>query len=134
MELHSPIEPPVANPCIEPEAILKARKVVREVYVDDKIKEYILDIVFASRSPQSALEELSELIEYGASPRASIYLTMAAKAHAFLRGRGYVTPEDIKSVAMDILRHRIIVSYEAEAEEVTPEDIVQKILDHVEVP
>ena len=120
---------------ISPDDIVRARHVVHEIYVDDKIKEYILNVVFASRNPQSSgLDELTELIEYGASPRASIYLNTAAKAHAFIRGRGYVTPEDIKSIAMDILRHRIIVSYEAEAEEITPENVVQKILDHVEVP
>ena len=104
-----------------------------EVYVDEKIKQYILDIVFATRSPDSRLD-ISELIAYGASPRASIYLSIAARAHAFLERRAYVTPEDIKAVAMDVLRHRVIITYEAEAEELSSEDIVQRILDNVEVP
>jgi len=120
---------------ISTEDIVRARAVVRQVYVDEKIKDYIVDLVFASRNPEMyGLEDLSDLIEYGSSPRASIYLTVAAKAHAFLRRRGYVTPEDVKAIGMDVLRHRIIVTYEAEAEEVTAEDIVQKIFDHVEVP
>ena len=124
---------PVASPVVSPETILNARKLVTEVYVDEKIKEYILDIVFATRSPDSRLD-ISELIAYGASPRASIYLSIAARAHAFLERRAYVTPEDIKAVAMDVLRHRVIITYEAEAEELSSEDIVQRILDNVEVP
>jgi len=109
--------------------------VVNEIYVDEKIKEYIIDIVFATREPEKyGLEELSRFIEYGASPRASIALNTASKAHAFLRHRGYVTPEDIKSIGPDVLRHRIIVTYEAEAEEITSEDIVRRIFDTVEVP
>jgi MoxR-like ATPase len=120
---------------VRPEAILHAREVVHGIYVDPKIKEYVLDLVFATREPeQSGIPELLPLIAYGASPRASIYLISAAKAHAVLQRRGYVTPEDIKQVAMDILRHRIIVTYEAEAEEVTSADIVRAILNHVEVP
>ncbi len=120
---------------ISPERILDARKVVNEIYIDEKIKEYIIDIVFATREPEKyGLEELSRFIEYGASPRASIALSTASRAHAFLRHRGYVTPEDIKSIGPDVLRHRIIVTYEAEAEEITSEDIVRKIFDTVEVP
>ena len=122
-------------PVVSPESLVRARSVVRQVYVDEKIKDYIVDLVFASRNPEMyGLEDLSDLIEYGSSPRASIYLTTAAKAHAFLRRRGYVTPEDVKAIGMDVLRHRVIVTYEAEAEEITAEDIVQKIFDHVEVP
>ncbi len=126
---------PSAKSVIEPDQILQARKVVRQLYVDDKIKEYILNIVFASRDPEAAgLSDLRQLIAFGASPRASIFLVMAARVHAFLRGRGYVTPEDIKQVAPDILRHRIITSYEAEAENITSADLLQRILDQVEVP
>jgi MoxR-like ATPase len=126
---------PTAGPAISPEQIIAARSLVNQVYVDEKIKDYIVDIVFASRQPEDyGLEELRGLIEYGASPRASIYLTIASRAHAFLRRRGYVTPEDVKSIGMDVLRHRIIVTYEAEAEEITPEQIVQKIFDQIEVP
>jgi MoxR-like ATPase len=126
--------PPV-HPVISPEAIVRARGVVSQIYVDEKIKDYVLDIVFATRQPEEFdLTNLIPLIAYGASPRATIYLITTAKAHAFLHGRGYVTPEDIKQVAMDVLRHRIIVTYEAEAEELTSEDVVRKILDQVEVP
>ena len=126
--------PPV-NPVISPQAIVRARGVVSEIYVDEKIKDYVLDIVFATREPEEFdLADLQPLIAYGASPRATIYLITTAKAHAFLHGRGYVTPEDIKQVAMDVLRHRIIVTYEAEAEELTSEDVVKRILDQVEVP
>jgi MoxR-like ATPase len=122
--------------CVTPvKKITAARDIVNEIYIDPKVEEYIINIVFASREPgKGGLEELSGLIEYGASPRATIFLVQAARAHAFIRGRGYVTPEDIKSIGMDILRHRIIVTYEAEAENITPEDIVQKIFDNVEVP
>jgi MoxR-like ATPase len=126
---------PAAKSVITPDRIIAARSTINMVYVDEKIKDYIVDIVFASRQPEEyGLGDLKGLIEYGASPRASIYLTVAARAHAFLRRRGYVTPEDVKSIGMDVLRHRIIVTYEAEAEEITPEDIVQKIFDTVEVP
>jgi MoxR-like ATPase len=126
--------PPV-HPVISPEAIVRARGVVSQIYVDEKIKDYVLDIVFATREPEEFdLTNLKPLIAYGASPRATIYLITTAKAHAFLHGRGYVTPEDIKQVAIDVLRHRIIVTYEAEAEELTSEDVVRKILDQVEVP
>ncbi len=123
------------NPVVGPEEIIRARKVVDEVYMDEKIEKYIIDIVFATREPKNyKLEELTNLIQYGASPRASIYLTIAAKAYAFIQGRGYVTPQDVKSIAPDVLRHRIIVTYEAEAEEKTAEDIIKKIFDEIEVP
>jgi MoxR-like ATPase len=126
---------PEVSPVITPQQILDARKVVNEVYMDDKIKDYIIDVVFATREPSRyGMDEMERFIEYGASPRASISLTSAAKAHAFLRHRGYVTPEDIKSIGPDILRHRIVVTYEAEAEELTSEDVVRQIFDTVEVP
>ena len=120
---------------VKPEEIIKARKVVDEVYMDEKIERYILDIVFATRNPAAyKLPELKPLIQYGASPRASIYLTVASKAHAFIQGRGYVTPHDVKSIGPDVLRHRVIASYEAEAEEKTSDDIVKRIFDEIEVP
>ncbi|MDP8254533.1 MAG: MoxR family ATPase [Candidatus Alcyoniella australis] len=120
---------------ITPQRLMAAREVVNQVYVDEKVTGYILDIVFASRDPEGyGIADAAQLIEYGASPRASIYLTQAARAHAFLRHRGYVTPEDVKAVAHDILRHRIIVSYEAEAEQIDSERIIEMIFDHVEVP
>jgi len=123
------------QPVVTPEEILRARRAVTEVYIDEKVEHYIIDLVFATRKPgQYGMEDLEELINWGASPRASIYLTTAAKAQAFLQRRGYVTPEDVRSVALDVLRHRIIVSYEAEAEDVTPEEIVRRILNKVEVP
>jgi len=120
---------------IKPQDIIRARGVVDEIYLDEKIEKYILDIVFATRDPKKYhLDELMDLIRYGASPRASIYLTLAAKAYAFIQGRGYVTPQDVKSIGPDVLRHRVIVSYEAEAEEKTSEDIIKRIFDEVEVP
>ncbi|MCK5580958.1 MAG: MoxR family ATPase [Candidatus Omnitrophica bacterium] len=123
------------NAIVKPEDIIRARGVVDEVYMDEKIEKYIVDIVEATRNPQDyGLEGLKGLIQYGASPRATINLAIASKAYAFLQGRGYVTPQDIKSIGMDVLRHRVIVSYEAEAEEKTSEDIVKKIFDEVEVP
>ncbi len=126
--------PPV-QPIVTPEQILHAREVARGIYVDPKVQEYVLDLVFATREPeQHGLDDLRLLIDYGASPRATIYLITAAKAHAFLQGRGYVTPEDVKQVATDVLQHRVIVTYEAEAEEITAADVVQQILDQVEVP
>ncbi len=126
---------PEVKPVVTPERILEARKVVSEIYLDSKIKDYIIDIIFASREPgKYGLAELERFIEYGASPRASIALNQAAKAHAFMRHRGYVTPEDIKSIGPDVLRHRIAVTYEAEAEEFSSEDVVRKIFDTVEVP
>jgi MoxR-like ATPase len=126
---------PEVKPIIDPGRILKARRVVQQIYVDEKIKEYILDLIFATRYPEeNGLADLRPLISFGASPRASIYLVVAARAHAFLKGRGYVTPEDIKQIAPDVLRHRLIISYEAEAENITSADLVQRILDQVEVP
>jgi MoxR-like ATPase len=115
--------------------ILKARKLVEQIYVDEKMQNYIIDLVFATREPERAgLKDLKELIAYGASPRATIYLTLAAKALAFLSGRGFITPEDVKTVGPDVLRHRIIVTYEAEAEQLSSEDIVKSVFDGVEVP
>ncbi|MBF8278196.1 MAG: hypothetical protein HW390_3269 [Candidatus Brocadiaceae bacterium] len=122
------------NPVITPKDILRLRSIVDEIYIDDKIKNYIVDIVFASRDPKAYNLKLEEFIEYGASPRATIFLALAAKAHAFIKGRGFVTPQDVKSIGMDVLRHRVIVTYEAEAEEITSENVVQKIFDTVEVP
>ena len=118
-----------------PDKILKARSVVDNIYVDEKIKNYIVNLVFATRDPKAAgLEKLASYIAYGASPRATIFLTQAAKAYAFLNGRGYVTPEDIKAIGLDVLRHRVLLSYEAEAENVSSDDIVQQIFDGVDVP
>ena len=123
------------SPVIDPADIIRARSVVDEIYMDEKIEKYILDIVFATRDPKKyKLDELSGLIQYGASPRASIYLTVASKAYAFIQGRGYVTPQDVKSIGQDVLRHRVIISYEAEAEEKTSENIIKKIFDEIEVP
>ena len=128
-------EVPPVSPVVTPEDILRARGVVQSVYVDDKVKEYVLDLVMATRNPgQNGLASLGPLIAYGASPRASIYMVTAARARAFLQGRGYVSPEDIKHIAADILRHRIIPTYEAEADEISSSDIVDEILDHVAVP
>jgi len=120
---------------VKAQDIIRARGVVDEIYMDEKIEKYILDIIFATRTPDRyKLNELKPLIQYGASPRASIYLTVASKAYAFIQGRGYVTPQDVKSIGHDILRHRVIVTYEAEAEEKTSDDIVKKIFDEIEVP
>ncbi len=125
----------IVNAVVTAGDILEARRVVTGIYVDEKVKDYILNVVFATREPaRYGLSELADFIAYGASPRASIYLNLAAKAHAFLKGRGYITPEDIKAIGHDVLRHRIIVTYEAEAEETTADDIVQKIFDTIEVP
>ena len=126
---------PAAEAVISAEDLKKARGVVNQVYVDEKIRDYIVDIVSATRHPKDhGLESLADLIEFGASPRASIFLNLAARAHAFLRHRGFVTPEDIKSIGADVLRHRVILTYEAEAEDLTSEDIVRKLFEHVEVP
>jgi MoxR-like ATPase len=120
---------------ISPEDILKGRELVRKVYIDDALKQYIVNIVFATREPAAfGLAKLTDLIAYGASPRASIYLNLAARANAFMNHRGYVIPEDVKSVGMDVLRHRVILTYEAEAEELSSEDIIQQIFDTVDVP
>jgi MoxR-like ATPase len=128
-------QPMVPNMVIGPAEILKARNAVSEIYMDEKIERYILDIVFATRSPKDyKLANLSQLISYGASPRASIYLALGAKAYAFIKRRGYVIPEDIRAVSLDVLRHRVALTYEAEAEEVTSEQIVQEVLNKIEVP
>ncbi len=126
---------PKPSPVIAPADIIRARAVVEEIYVDPKIEQYVVDIVFATRKPKDfGLDDLVELIAYGASPRASINLIKAAKAHAFLRRRGYVTPEDVRAIGLDVMRHRVILTYEAEAEEVTAEDVVRKVLNRIEVP
>ncbi len=123
------------NAVITPETIIKARNLVKEVYVDEKIQKYILDIVFATRNPKEfGLDELSNLISYGGSPRATINLALGAKAMAFIKRRGYVIPEDVRNICLDVLRHRVAVTYEAEAEEITSEKIIQKILNTIEVP
>ncbi len=123
------------NPVINPADIFRARELVKNVYIDEKIKNYIVNIICATRDPEAyKLKNLKGLIMYGASPRATIYLNIASKAYAFMRGRGYVIPDDIKAIGLDILRHRVIVTYEAEAEEMTSEDIVKKIFDEIEVP
>ncbi len=124
-----------AQPVITPQELIRARDVVKEVYMDEKIEKYIVDIVFATREPeQYGLQEIKPLLNYGASPRATIFLAQAARAHAFLRRRGYVTPEDVRAIGLDVMRHRVILSYEAEAEEVSAEDLVRKVLNRVEVP
>ncbi|MCF8259577.1 MAG: AAA family ATPase [Melioribacteraceae bacterium] len=126
---------PKINPIIKPSDILNGRKLVQEIYVDEKIEKYILDIVFATRNPKEfGMDDLSDLIAYGGSPRATINLALASRAMAFVKRRGYVIPEDVRSVCMDVLRHRIAVTYEAEAEDITSEKIVQEILNKVEVP
>ncbi|MFQ5964976.1 MAG: AAA family ATPase [Candidatus Scalinduaceae bacterium] len=122
------------NAIMSTEDISRLRSIVDQIYIDDKIKDYIVDLVFASREPQKYNLDLDEFIEYGASPRATIYLTIASKAYAFLKGRGYVTPQDVKNIGMDVLRHRIIITYEAEAEEMTSEKVIQNIFDNIEVP
>ncbi len=135
MDRMTGVDLPQIHPVISPHTILRAREIVHNVYVDDKIKEYVLDLVLATRQPgQNGLSELSSLVEFGASPRASIYLIMAARAHAFIKGRGFVTPDDIKELAPDVLRHRIIPTYEAEAENITSDHIVRRILDYTDVP
>lgn len=128
-------ELPKPKVVVTPKEILNARKVVSEIYIDDKLKDYILNIIFATRNPQEYnLKELKSLITYGVSPRASIYMVVASKALAFLNHRGYVIPDDIKSVAYDVLRHRIILSYEAEAEDITSDNVISQILNVIEVP
>ncbi|MFP4379208.1 MAG: AAA family ATPase [Candidatus Sumerlaeia bacterium] len=125
---------PQINPVVDPDTIMRARDTVNQIYMDEKIKNYIVDLVFASRNPAEYKIPAQGLIEFGASPRATIFLAQAARALAFLRHRGHVIPDDVKTVGADILRHRIILSYEAEAEEKTPEDLIQMIFDHVPVP
>ncbi|MCI0538060.1 MAG: MoxR family ATPase [Verrucomicrobiales bacterium] len=125
---------PDVNPVIDPKIILGARQVLNDIYVDEKVKDYIVDLVCSTREPDNYKINVKDDIQMGASPRATIALTLAAKAYAFLRGRGYVTPQDVKSIGMDVLRHRVTVTYEAEAEEKTSETVVQKIFDELPVP
>ncbi|MCX7006866.1 MAG: AAA family ATPase [Kiritimatiellaeota bacterium] len=124
----------VVSPVVSPDAISRAQQVVNEIYMDDKIKDYILSIVFATREPEKYKLAIKDYLRYGASPRATIYLAVASRAQAFLQGRGYVTPQDVKTIAPDVLRHRIIVSYEAEAEELTTDDLIGRILSELPVP
>jgi len=129
------VDLPSVKPIIDPEQILHAREIVKQVYIDDKIKNYVLNLVLTTRNPgNNGLGDLRPFIAFGASPRAGINLILSARAHAFIKGRGFVTPEDIKQVAPDVLRHRVITTYEAEAENVTSADIVQRILDYTDVP
>jgi MoxR-like ATPase len=125
---------PTTTAVVDPKDILKARQVINEIYVDDKVKDYIVDLVCATREPDKYKIAVREFIQLGASPRATIALTLAAKAFAFLKGRGYVTPQDVKSIGMDVLRHRVAITYEAEAEEKTSETVIQKIFDELPVP
>ena len=135
MEMVSSNRQVTVRKVVDPARIKKARETVRMVYVDEKIKDYIVDIVLASRNPEEyKIKDLKNLIAFGASPRASIYLAEASRAYAFISGRGYVTPEDVKNIAMDVLRHRIILTYEAEAENISSEDIVKRLLLEIEVP
>jgi MoxR-like ATPase len=128
-------ELPRLTPVVTPEQLLRAQRVVSDIYIDPKVKDYIVSIVLATRdAPSAGLSEMAGYIEYGASPRATIYLNLAARAHAFLRHRGFVTPEDVKAVAYDVLRHRVSLTYEAEAENLTPEKVIQRILEKIEVP
>lgn len=122
------------EPVVSPAAIRSARSVVGEVYMDEKVKDYIVDLVFATRKPEDYQLDTKDLVQYGASPRATIFLAKAARAHAFVSGRGYVTPEDVKSIGLDVLRHRVILTYEAEAENVTPEEVIRRVFDKVIVP
>ena len=125
---------PEANRVTSGEQILRARKLIDQIYVDDKVKDYVVDLVCATRDPDRYNIPIAPYIQLGASPRATIYLTLAAKAHAFMQGRGYATPQDVKAIALDVLRHRVIITYEAEAEELASEDIAQKLLDTLPVP
>lgn len=126
--------PPSAAPVVDPKQVLQARQVINEIYIDDKVKDYIVDLVCATRHPETYNIQIRDFIQLGASPRATIALTLAAKVYAFLKGRGYVTPQDVKSIGMDVLRHRVSITYEAEAEEKTSESLIQKIFDELPVP
>ncbi len=135
LDLMATTAPPVSvTPIVDASHILEARQVVNTIYMDDKVKDYIVDLVWSTRDPKAYKLDLEGYIRYGASPRATISLTLAAKAWAFLQGRGYVTPQDVKTISMDVLRHRVIVSYEAEAENIKSEDIIRKISDTIPVP
>jgi MoxR-like ATPase len=135
MDLATAAVKPTASPVVTKEELIAARNVITQIYVDDKVKDYIVNVVHATRNPKgSGLADLAPLIEWGASPRASIALNMAARAHAFLRHRGYVTPEDVKAVGPDVLRHRVVPTYEAEAQGVGPDQIVKRVFEVVEVP
>ena len=135
MERMTQIEIPQPNKIISPEDIMRIRKLIPQIYMDQKVSQYIVDIVFATRKPEDyRLSDLKELISWGASPRATIAMATASKAYAFISGRSFVTPDDVKAIAYDVLRHRIILTYEAEAEETTSEDIIKKILANVDVP
>jgi MoxR-like ATPase len=134
LDLMARDEPIAVSRVVSPADIIRVRAVVKEVYMDDRIKDYIVQLVFATRRPQDFKLDLKDLIQFGASPRATIFLAQAARAHAFIKGRGYVTPEDIKAIGLDVLRHRIILTYEAEAEEVTTESVISRIFDAVQVP
>ncbi len=134
LDLMARDEPVIIRKVVTPSEILRVRNVVKEVYVDERIKNYIVQLVFATRKPEEFKLDLRDLIQFGASPRATIFLAQAAKAHAFVKGRGYVTPEDVKAIGLDVLRHRIILTYEAEAEEVTTETVISRIFDAVQVP
>jgi MoxR-like ATPase len=134
LDLMANDEPIAISKVVTPGDIVRVREVVKEVYMDERIKNYIVQLVIASRKPQEFKLDLKDLIQFGASPRATIFLAQAARAHAFIKGRGYVTPEDIKAIGLDVMRHRIILSYEAEAEEVTTEAIISRIFDAVQVP
>ncbi len=123
------------NPVINPKQILNAQKIINDIYVDEKVEEYILNLIFATREPESfGLNDIKGLIDYGASPRATINIVLASKARAFMEHRGYITPEDVRFVGMDVLRHRVILTYEAEAEELSSEDIIQRLFETIEVP
>jgi MoxR-like ATPase len=125
---------PATQPVVEIGALMGARDALRAIYVDDRIKDYVVRLIHATRSPQEHDLDLEGLLQYGASPRATIHLLAASRGHAFLRGRGFVTPEDVKAVGPDVLRHRLILSFEAEAESITPDQVIQRVFDAVEVP
>jgi MoxR-like ATPase len=134
LDLMSRDDPMIVNKIVTPLEILRVREVVKDVYIDERIKDYIVQLVFATRKPEDFKLDLKGLIQFGASPRATIYLAQGSRAHAFVKGRGYVTPEDVKAIGLDVLRHRIILTYEAEAEEVTTESVISRIFDAVQVP
>jgi MoxR-like ATPase len=129
------LDEPVVRPVVDAPALLRARRAVQDIYADDRVKEYVLDLVSATRDPgRAGLADLTPMIEYGVSPRAGIFLLRAAKAHAVLQGRGYVTPDDIKALALDVLRHRVILTYRADAEGIVPDQVLTRILGALRVP